>query len=291
MLQQYKNYFLLHLTVFIYGFTGILGKLISLPADNLVWYRLVIAILSLLVFLLFTQRPVIAQPKDILRYAGVGFIIALHWVFFYRSIKEGSVSVAVVCLAASTFFTAIIEPLLFKRKLRVYELLAGALIFLALFYMFSEDNIPTAGVTEGIISAFLAAIFPVLNGLLTKNHDPFRLTFYELSGGLVLLSFYFLFTGEFSNNFWEVSHADWMWLLVLGIVCTAFTFVIGVKIMREISPFTVVLSINLEPVYTIILAYFIFADAERMSLRFYSGTLLILLCIGFNAYLKKRLNK
>lgn len=291
MLNKYRNYFLLHLTVFIYGFTGILGKLISLPADNLVWYRLVIAIVSLWAFLLLTKRQVIAYPRHILPYAGVGIIIALHWVFFYRSIKEGSVSVAVVCLAASTFFTAIIEPMLFKRKLRIYELLAGALIFLALFYMFSEDNIPTAGVTEGIISAFLAAIFPVLNGLLTKNHDPFRLTLYELSGGLVLLTVYFLFSGEFNQNFWQVSPADWMWLMVLGVICTAFTFVIGVKIMREISPFTVVLSINLEPVYTILLAFFIFADAERMSLRFYSGTVLILLCIAFNAYLKRRLEK
>jgi drug/metabolite transporter (DMT)-like permease len=291
VLEKYKNYFLLHLTVFIYGFTGILGKLISLPADNLVWFRLVIAIVALAIFFIASNKSFAANYKDIFKYAGVGFIIALHWVFFYRSIKVGSVSVAVVCLSASTFFTALVEPLFFKRRLRVYELLGGLFIFLALFFMFSDDKVSTAGVWEGLISAFLAAVFPVMNGVLTNKNNPFSITFYELLGGLFFLSLFFLFTGEFTNNFWAVSTMDWMWLLLLGIVCTAFTFVVGVKIMREISPFTVVLSINLEPVYTIMLAYFIFADAERMSMRFYAGTVIILMCIGINAYLKKRFGK
>jgi drug/metabolite transporter (DMT)-like permease len=286
LLAKYRNYLLLHLTVFLYGFTGILGKLITISAEHLVWHRLWIAVLALVVYCLLRGVSLKVGREDLIKYCGVGLLIAAHWVFFYKAIKEGSVSVAVVCLSTSTFFTALIEPFFFKRRINWVEVMLGFVIFIVLYLIFFDQQQYMLGIVYGVIAAFLASVFPVFNGMLAKSHQPVRLTVYELGGGFVFLSLYLLLSSDFDSLFVALDFANWFWLTVLALACTAFTFVIGVEIMKEISPYTVVLSINLEPVYTIILAYFIFQDAERLNTGFYSGTLAILCCIFLNAYLK-----
>ena len=288
-LRSFKNHLLLHLIVLIYGFTGIFGKLISIKAIDLVWYRLLIAVSALLGFILLKGVGLKTDFRTLVKYFGVGFIIALHWVCFYESIKLGAVSVAVICLSASTFFTALIEPFVFKRKISRYEIFGGIIIFFLLYWMFSGEKVSPSCVGFGVASAFLASVFPVLNGVLTGQDSPYRITFYELLGGLVFLTIMLSLTGDLTNSsFWNISQMDWLWLVVLGIICTSFAFVISVSIMREISPFTVVMSINLEPIYTILLAYFIFGVNERRSYQFYLGSVAIVACIFCNAYLKGR---
>ena len=289
MLSRYKNYLLLHLTVFIYGFTGILGKLISIEAEDLVWYRLLIAVSSLLLFITFIKKQTLTcTSKQLLYYLLTGLVIASHWVFFYLSIKTAPVSIAVVCLSSSTFFTALIEPLFYKRKIIVYEVVLGFVIIFSLYLIFKINYTYKLGMIYGIISAFLASVFPVLNGMLTKGGNAYTITFYELSGGFLFLTIYFSITGHFTSDFFSVGLSDIIWLTLLGIVCTAFTFVISVAIMQEISPYTVVLSINLEPLYTIILAAIILGESNYLSPTFYLGTVFILSTIFMNAYLKKR---
>ncbi len=286
---MYKNYFLLHLIVFIYGFTAILGKLISIPAQNLVWYRLFIAVFSLLVFIKWRKKQLFdCSTQQLLQYLATGIVIALHWVFFYLSIKMAPVSIAVLCLSASTFFTAFIEPLLYKRKVFTYEIVLGLVIIVSLYLIFKINNAYKWGMLYGIISAMLAALFPVINGLFVKKGNAYTITFVELLGGFLFLSFYFLLTGSFTVDFFQISVTDWIWLLLLGIICTAFTFVISVEIMKQISPYTVVLTVNLEPVYTIILAALIFSESKHLKPGFYLGTAFILCTIFVNSWVKKR---
>lgn len=267
-----------------------MGKLISIPAQNLVWYRLLIAIAGLFIFIVFIKKQQLTCTKKQLAYYSLtGVVIASHWVFFYLSIKAAPVSIAVVCLSSSTFFTALIEPLFYKRKIIGYEVLLGIVIILSLYLIFKINYAYKLGMIYGIISALLASVFPVLNGVLIKNSNAYTLTFYELTGGFIMLSCYFIFKQNFNAAFFEVSLTDICWLTLLGIVCTAFTFVIGVEVMKEISPYTVVLSINLEPLYTIIIAALFLGESAYLSAGFYLGTAFILSTIFINALLKKKL--
>ena len=269
-----------------------MGKLITIPAQNLVWYRLLIALVALLIFILFIKKQnLVCTKKQLFFYLITGLVIASHWVFFYLSIKAAPVSIAVVCLSSSTFFTALIEPLLYKRKILLYEVFLGIVIIFSLYLIFKINYAYKWGMIYGIISALLASIFPVLNGILIKKSNAYTLTFYELGGGFLMLSVYFLLQGSYTFSFFEVSLLDFIWLLLLGIVCTAFTFVIGVEIMKEISPYTVVLSINLEPLYTIIIASIFLGEAALLTSGFYLGTAFILSTIFVNAFLKKKFAK
>lgn len=256
------------------------------------WYRLLIAIVALFVFITFIKKQALICTKpQMLYYFLTGIVISSHWVFFYLSIKAAPVSIAVVCLSSSTFFTALIEPLFYKRKIILYEVILGLVIIFSLYLIFKINYAYKLGMIYGIISAFLASVFPVLNGLLIKNSNAYTLTFYELLGGLILLTIYFFFNGQFNVHFFNVSPADLFWLSLLGIVCTAFTFVIGVEVMKEISPYTVVLSINLEPLYTIIIAALFLGESAYLSAGFYWGTAFILSTIFINALLKKKYAK
>lgn len=288
-----NDYFLLHFVVFLYGLTGILGKLISLSAESLVWVRLLIAVAALGADSLITRKTIPGPGKNRVLIFITGALIAGHWIFFYRSIKDAGVSIAVICLAASTFFTAIAEPLFFKRKIRVFELLIGAAVILALYLMFMNElqlrsKLPWNGIAEGILSAFLAAIFPVLNGKMMQNgEDPLKLSFWELFSGLACLSLALPILGISLPNLCGISAMDYVYLVILALLCTAFTFKANLRVMKNISPYTVVLSINLEPVYSILIAWFVFRD-EQMSIGFYAGTGLIISLLVMNARLRKK---
>jgi len=277
--------------VLIFGFTGILGKLISIPSENLVWYRMGMASASLAAYLWFKGKSFKMPAKGIMSSLFTGGIIAAHWIFFFESIKQSNVSITLAALATSSLFTSLLEPLLFRRKVKAYELFLGSLVILGLYFIFQFETELSIGLLLGLIAAFLASLFTVINGLLIKNYDSLRISFYELSGGALAISIYLLAQNEPNWADFEMNFVDFWCLLILSLLCTAFAFVASVKVMEELSPFTVSLSINLEPVYGIILAVLFFGDDEKMSPGFYFGTFMILTALFINVLAKKRRNR
>ena len=286
-----KYLILLHIVVLIFGFTGILGKLISIPSELLVWYRMLIASVSLAIYIKLRGKSLKLKKEGRIKVTAVGFIIAAHWIFFFEAIKQSNVSITLAALATASIFTALLEPLFFKRKIHYYELFLGALVLLGLYFIFQFETDNAIGIILGVIAAFLASLFTVINGKLIKQYDSERISLYELSGGVLAISIYFLLGLADDAFSLEIPTSDLLWLLVLGVICTAFAFVASVEVMKELTPFTVSLSINLEPVYGIILAFLIFGEEEKMSLGFYLGTILILSSIFVNVWLKRRARK
>ncbi len=285
------NLILLHFIVFIFGFTGILGKLITIDSGSLVWWRIAIALVGISVFIKLSKITLRLPQRAIVNLMTTGVITAVHWITFFEAIKVANVSVALACLSTSAFFTALIEPIFFRRKISSTELLLGLGIIVGLTLIFSFETQYTLGIILALIAAFLAAVFTVLNGIFIRSHKPSQISFYEMLGGLIAVSLYLLWRNDVGLENLKLITDDIIWLLILGLVCTAFAFVASVKVMETIRPFTVALSINLEPVYGIILAWLIFGESEKMSVGFYSGAFVILAILIFNAYWQKKTKK
>ncbi|HTQ66689.1 MAG TPA: DMT family transporter [Puia sp.] len=276
-----KAFWQLHLAVFIAGFTGILGRLITLNEGLLVWYRLLITSVSLWVLCFLPNYIVRISMKDALRIAGVGAIAALHWVCFYGSIKSANVSVALICFSAIGFFTALLEPLIFRSKTDVIELLLGLLVIAGIYLVFRFDPHYKKGIIIGLISALLGSIFPILNRRLLQRVPVKTLTVYQLSGGFVFLTLLLPFyLSYFPEVHFFPSLSDWIWLIVLSWVCTIFAFTLSMSALQKISAFTVNLTYNLEPVYGIALAFLVFREEKSFGYEFYIGLFLIILSIA-----------
>lgn len=285
-----SNQLRLHFIVLIFGFTGILGKLIDLPSYLIVIYRMFIAFAVLGFFLLWRKPINTSTSKLRLKWFLTGFVVGLHWFFFFESIKVSNVSVALVSLSSAALFTSILEPLFHKRKIRAYELIFSLLIIVGMYIVLQFEFAFMKGIVYGIISAFLASLFTVLNSKFIPNNSSVRISFYELLGGAIFVS---LMTAVLSPESLLIvpGMADIFYLLILAVVATALAFVVSISVMRQLSPFTVSLTINLEPLYGIILALLIFGEEEMMSGGFYLGFTLILATILTNAILKKRERK
>lgn len=283
-----KSYLYLHLIVFIWGFTAILGNLISLDALPLVWYRIVIAVLALLGYFVLTKKSIRTSKKALIQFLLAGFVIAIHWLTFFWAIKVSNISVTLACISTGAFFASILEPIFYKRKIIGYEVFFGFIVIIALGIIFSVEGEYIEGIILALIAAFLSALFSIINGKFAVKHDAAVITFYELLGGIVILSLFLLFSGGFTTTFFQVSTSDWIWLLILGVFCTAFAFLASVKIMKHLSPYTVMLTINLEPVYGILLAVILFKDSEKMTPEFYLGAMLILSTVILNGIVKNR---
>jgi drug/metabolite transporter (DMT)-like permease len=271
-----KDLLHLHVIVFIYGFTAILGRLISLDAAQLVWYRMLIAFIALGGMLIIYRTPARLPFKSIIKLIGVGFIVALHWVTFFHAIKISTISVALGCLATTTLFTSFLEPAIIKRALSKLEVIVGLIIIIGLYTIFQFEPDHLAGIVTGIVSAFLAALFTVLNKRFIRVYHPTTISFYEMAGGFIAITVFLWGNNSFSSGLATPSHWDWFYLLLLGIVCTAYAYMASVKVMQTLSAYTVVLTINLEPVYGILMAFLFFGESERMSVGFYVGTVIIL---------------
>lgn len=282
-----KNLVLLHFVVLIFGFTGILGKLITIDSEDLVWYRMFFASIAIAFYMLLRKKSFSMEKKGMLQSLSVGLIIAAHWIFFFEAIKQSNVSITLAALSTASLFTAILEPILFKRRFQPYEILLGVLVIIGLYFIFQYETSNSIGIWLGIISALLASLFTVINGKMIKKYDSTRISLYELSGGVLSITLYLLFFKGASLPDFQMNSSDWIYLMILAIVCTAFAFVASVKVMEELTPFTVSLSINLEPVYGIILAVIVFGDSEQMSFGFYVGTLLIISSLFLNVWFKK----
>ena len=275
-----KAFIQLHIAVFLAGFTAVLGRLITLNEGLLVWYRLLITVLVLALMLYVKKEFKRIDAKDIFRMAGVGGIIAFHWVTFYGSIKYGNISVALVCLSAAGFFSALIEPVLFKKKIVLAEVLLGLLAIAGIYIIFDFHPNFKIGIAYGILAALGAAIFPMLNKQLIKEFSPRTLTFYELFGGFVILSMFLPFYLNFTpNSYFIPTITDFGWLIILAVICTVLCFDLQLKALRKISAFTSNLMYNLEPLYGIILAFIFFGEGKSFHKEFYIGIALILLAI------------
>jgi drug/metabolite transporter (DMT)-like permease len=272
-----KAYLQLHTSVFLWGFTAILGQLISIQATSLVWYRMLITCASLL-FIPGLVKIVRSVPlREVSRIAGIGCVVAIHWLCFYGSIKVSNVSVALTTLATTSFFTAILEPVIRRTKHDYRELLLGMMIIpgIYLIYYFTENY--TLGIILGIFSALFSGLFTILNKQLIDKYEPRSFTFIELSSGWVFLTLLMpLYLWQFPDTVLFPTGKDWLYLIMLGVGCTALPFVLALRALRHLSAFAAVFTVNLEPVYGIIMAVIFFQEQQKLNTFFYLGTLIIL---------------
>lgn len=286
--NKLKNYLLLHLIVFIWGFTAILGALITIDAIPLVWFRMSLAVLFILLYFLWKKKSLKIDSKAFFKFFFTGTVIALHWVFFFKAIKVSNVSVALVTMSTGAFFASLIEPFFFKRRIKPLEIFLGLLVILGLYIIFNFESQYKLGIIYALISSFLGALFAVLNGLFVKKYSADTISLYQLFFGVVFISIYLFIKRDFSLQFFQIPTMDWLYLLILSSICTAYAFIASVKIMKYISPYTVMLTVNLEPIYAIILALFIFGEKEQMSTSFYLGAFIVLFVVLLNGILKNK---
>jgi drug/metabolite transporter (DMT)-like permease len=290
-LSRYKDQAALHAVIFIWGFTGILGKVITLPFYSIVWFRMLIAFLSLGLYFFLKRRSMRIPKADVLRIVAVGFIVAAHWSTFFQALKVSNVSVVLTTLASTSLFVAFLEPLFFKRRIIWYEVFFGLMVILGLYMIFSFESDYALGILLALISAMLAALFGTINGLLIRRNRSGQITFYEMLGGVIGMSIYMLVFEHPSMSDFMPGWLDMLYLLILGVICTAVAFVVSVEVMKVLSPFTVSISINMEPIYAIILALLFFGEKEQMTPGFYLGALIILGTVLGNALIKHRIRK
>ncbi len=283
-----KNQLHLHFIVFLFGFTGILGELITVSAVPLVWHRMWMAVATLTIVLLAMKKKLLVPAKEMGKLALTGVLIAFHWITFFHAIKVSNVSITLACLSAAPFFTSLLEPILFRRKLVLAEMLLGLFTIVGISLIFQVGEAYYAGIFFALISAFLAALFAVINGTHIRRHSAQVISYWELLGGFLATTLFLLAIGEMNSEHIALSTHDFWLILILATVCTAYAFIVSVGVMRVLNPFTVVLSINMEPVYGILLAFLVFGESERMSGNFYFGALIILSTVFINAYLRRR---
>lgn len=284
-----NSYLQLHLIVFIWGFTAILGELITLDALPLVWFRMTMAVGFIFLFMVYKKSKFVVPRKTLFTFFFLGLVIALHWLTFFKAIKVSNVSVTLACLSTGAFFASFLEPILYRRKVIWYEVAFGLVVICGLYIIFNVEGDYYLGIILALFSAFLSALFSVVNSKYAKMYDSTIISFYELLGGVICFSVYLLFTNNFTQDFFTLQTSDWLYLLLLSSVCTAYAFIASVKVMKFISPYTVMLTINLEPVYGIILALLIFKEKEKMSPEFYLGAVIILTTVILNGIIKYRM--
>lgn len=284
-----KHHLLLHFIVFIWGFSPILGRYIGTCSTmQLVWFRIAFTLIIISVYTLLTKPSFKLSLKVWLQLAGIGLIIAAHWLAFYGAIKVSNVSVTMAAFSTGTLFISIIEPIFFKRKIIWYEILIGLIIIGAICLIFSVEITYWLGIVLGILAALGSALFSVFNGLMVKKVNSTVISYVELWFGLFGLTIYLFSTGEFNSDFFILTNHDIMGIIVLAAVCTAFPFIASIGLMKHLSPYTLTLTVNLETVYGIVLAIIIYQENKQLSYTFYLGVLIILFSVFLNAYLKSR---
>lgn len=262
----------LHVAILLAGFTGVLGRLIAMNEGWLVWYRLLITMIALWVMALFKREKALLPFRTVLPIFGAGAIVAMHWVFFYGSVKYSNVSIALVCFSSMSFFTALLEPLILRRRIDLVEVLLGLLTILGIYLIFHFDAHYKVGIVLGLISSVLSSLFPIYNKRLLLRFSPTIVTRYELTGGWMALTLLMpLYVWLSPASYWVPTWSDWGWLLVLALLCTVLAFNLSVNALKKISPFTVNLSYNLEPVYGILLAFVLYHENDFLNKGFYYG--------------------
>lgn len=285
-----KNEIILHITVLVWGFTGILGALISISAVNLVWYRVLIASVSLLIYFKSTRKTLKVTRNQLIQYIATGGLVGLHWLLFFQSIKISTISVTLVCLSSLTLFTSILEPIIKKQRMAPIDLISGVIIIIGISLIFTFESTYLLGIILGLSCALVASLFSIVNSNLVKKNNATTISFYEMVGAFFWISLYISLFEKIDNGF-ILDKADFIYLMLLGTVCTAAAYVAGVAVMTELSAFKVALVTNLEPIYGIVLAWLFFGQKEIMSWGFYLGAGIILGTVFLHPYIQKLITK
>jgi len=276
-----KDYLQLHFIVLLFGFTAILGELVEIPAVELVFYRVLLSCPFLWLLMRYRKVPFRVPTRALLTFLSTGLIVAAHWILFFLSTDLGTISVTLAGIATTSFWTSLLEPWLKKRRLRVYELVLGLVVIGGLYLIFLFEFNNALGLALAIGAALLAALFSVLNSKYTHHYNPYVITYYEMIGAtlgiLLFFPLYAAYLAPAGQITWLPAQSfQWVYIGLLALACTVYAFSVSVEIMKRISAFAVNLTINLEPVYGIILALILFGEKEQMQPGFYLGTLVIL---------------
>jgi len=270
----------LHTAVFLWGFTGILGRLISLNEGWLVWWRMLITAAVLWIYFFFTKQIQKVSAKNFLKIASIGTMLAIHWLLFYGSIKYANVSIALTCLATTGLLSAIIEPLFFHRRINSSEILLGTFALVGIGIIYFSNLQFSVGIYIGLLSSLATVIVSVLNKKIVSGYTAQVITLYQLTGGFLGLTFLMpLYNYLLHSNVQYPLPLDWLWLIILACCCTVLTFILYIGALKKVSAFTVNLTLTLEPVYGIILAFVVFRENKYLSQYFYMGFALILIAV------------
>lgn len=279
---------LMHLTVFVWGFTAILGRLISISALPLVFYRLIVVVSVMPLIIRWRGLPLRVPPAQLRKFALVGALVAIHWLCFYGCIKYAGIAVAVLTLSTLTFFTALLEPLVFKRKLSVPELVIGFGVMLGVSVLIKvETQTDTLGLALGLGSALFSAGFGVLNGQLAREARGEVMTFWELLAATAVTALVFAVQPSQFVAPWSLTFADLGLLLLLGVGCTVLPWLWNLRVLKTLSPYALALAVSLEPVYSMVLAWFIFPNAEQLTWRFYAGSSVLIALVALNTWMRR----
>jgi len=291
VLSKYKYHLWLHFIILIWGFTGVIGKelgLLNTNAVTIVFYRMFIGLTSLLIVVLLLKHKIKITKKGLFATLGTGLIIAAHWITFFKAIQLSNISLALVFLSTTALFTSFIEPIILKRKFDIKESLMGVTIIIGIAVIANASSDYYLAMVLALISALCAAFFSVINGKLVREHDPKTITIFEMLGGFLGVAIFFFCTGELNSETLSIDMEQFGYLFLLGSVCTAFAFLVGVELSKHLPIFTMNITINLEPIYAVILGLIFYPKTEVMPSGFYFGASIILGTIFLNAIFKKR---
>jgi drug/metabolite transporter (DMT)-like permease len=290
-----SDYLKLHFIIFLWGFTAILGLFVTIPAIEMVVYRTLTAAVGMGLLMMILKHGFTLPAGYLPKLVFTGFIVAAHWITFFVSARVSNASVSLVGIATGSLWASVLDPFFTKRKVRGYEVLLGMLVIVGLYVIFSFDFEYPLGLALGVLSGFLSALFFGLNQRLGRNVSTYQITFYEMAGACLGSVIYLFIHISIVDNQHQVnfnaSLIDWVCILILGLVCSVYAFSVSVDLMKRLSVFFMQLSLNLEPVYGIILAVLIFGKTEKMNTQFYLGTFIILLAVAGYPVLKKKFNR
>lgn len=286
------DYFRLHFIVFLWGFTAILGMKISLPPVEMIFFRTLLSALGMALIVLAGRVSLGVSKKDLWGLLFTGTLVAIHWIAFFGSARLSNVSVSLVGFATASLWTSFIEPLSQGKKVKAFEVFLGLSVIAGIVIVFSFQYSYRAGFLVAIFSGLMAAVFSVINARYAARIDSRTITFYEMTGAAVSTALFF----PLYARYWAAdgllrltpTPEDWLYLLILAGVCTVYAFTVMIRLMKRISVFFIQLTINLEPVYGILMALLIFKESERMDFRFYLGTGIIIGAVLAYPFLRRR---
>ncbi len=282
-----KAYIQMHIAILLWGFTGIFGKAIGMNAIMIVWYRMILSAVALIPFMVHGKKFSFPPKKDFLKIAWVGIVVCLHWLMFYASIKASNVSIALSCFSSVALFSALLEPFIYKHKFNPSNILLALMVMVGIYIIFSVQKLYSLGIVLALISALLGAWFTILNKKFVSTYEPATVTFIELISGFAFLTLILpLLLLSFDFSFELPSTLDWLWLILLSVICTAVAFTISLEALKKINAFTMNLSVNLEPLYSIVLAILIFDEGKELNPGFYVGTLIVISSVVVHSLLQ-----
>lgn len=290
--DRLKSLLHLHFLIFLWGFTSILGALIDMDSLPIVWYRMTIAsVLIALYFLIFSPKSFKVHPGALFYYIVGGVLIATHWILFFYAIKISSISLTLSILSSASLMTSVLEPILYKRAFRWYELFFGGIVIIGLYLIFGVQNQHAYAIFIALLSTLLSVLFSLLNGKLIQQYPANSISFYQLLSGSIVVSGVMFFVVEDTTVLIGLSTEDWLWLFLLASVCTAYATIGSVVVLKNVTPFTFMISLNLEPIYAILFSLWIFGEKEQMSPQFYLGVVIILSGVIGNVIYKRQTKK